>query len=134
MNLIKDIGIVLLGLIIGSTINMGFVELGGILITPPIGADLTTEAGLKSALSLMTPIHFIFPFLAHALGTLFGAWFAIRFTKTKHISAAYSIGMLFLLGGIMMVVSVGGPIWFIMMDLTLAYLPMAWLGYKLGKM
>jgi len=42
--------------------------------------------------------------------------------------------MLFLLGGIMMVVSVGGPIWFIMMDLTLAYLPMAWLGYRIGKM
>ena len=134
MIMIKDIGIVLLGLIIGAIVNMGFVELGGILISPPIGADLTTEAGLKSALSLMTPIHFLFPFLGHALGTLSGAWFSTRFTKTKHISAAYAIGIFFLIGGIMMVATVGGPTWFIMMDLTLAYLPMAWLGHRLGKM
>jgi hypothetical protein len=134
LNLIKDIGIVLLGFIIGSSINMGFVELGGILIPPPIGADLTTEAGLKSALSLMTPIHFLFPFLGHALGTLFGAWFSTRFTNTKHISAAYAIGIFFLIGGIMMVATVGGPTWFIIVDLTLAYLPMAWLGYRIGKM
>lgn len=133
MNRIKDIGIVILGLIIGAIVNMGFVELGGILIPPPIGADLTTEAGLKSAMSLMTPINFLFPFLAHAFGTCTGAWFATRFTKSKHISAAYAIGMLFLLGGIMMVFSVGGPTWFIMLDLIVAYLPMSWLGHRLGK-
>ncbi|MFM6956101.1 MAG: hypothetical protein ACKOX1_06065 [Ignavibacteria bacterium] len=134
MQILKDIGVFLIGLILGSTINMLLVEAGMIIIPAPIGLDLSTEAGLKSAMSMMSFEHFIFPFLAHALGTLFGAWFAIRFTNSKHISAAYSIGMLFLLGGIMMVVSVGGPIWFIMMDLTLAYLPMAWLGYRLGKM
>ena len=134
MHLLKDIGIVLLGLILGGTLNMLLVQAGMIVFPAPEGIDISTEAGLKSAMTIMSPIHFIFPFLAHALGTLFGAWFAIRFTKYKHISAAYSIGMLFLLGGIMMVFSVGGPTWFIMMDLTLAYLPMAWLGYKLGKM
>jgi len=134
MNLLKDIGIVLLGLILGGTLNMVLVEAGMLVFPAPEGIDISTEAGLKLAMSKMSFEYFIFPFLAHALGTLFGAWFAIRFTKNKHISAAYSIGMLFLLGGIMMVVSVGGPIWFIMMDLTLAYLPMAWLGYRLGKM
>jgi len=113
---------------------MLLIQTGMIVFPAPEGIDISTEAGLKLAMSKMSFEYFIFPFLAHALGTLFGAWFAIRFTKTKHISAAYSIGMLFLLGGIMMVVSVGGPIWFIMMDLTLAYLPMAWLGYRLGKM
>ena len=112
---------------------MLLVQTGMIVFTAPEGIDISTEAGLKSAMTIMSPIHFIFPFLAHALGTLFGAWFAIRFTISKHISAAYSIGMLFLLGGIMMVFSVGGPTWFIILDLTIAYLPMAWLGYRLGK-
>ena len=133
MNLLKDIGIVLLGLILGGTLNMLLVQTGVIFFPAPEGIDISTEEGLKSAMTIMSPIHFIFPFLAHALGTLFGAWFAIRFTKSKHISAAYSIGMLFLLGGIMMVFSVGGPTWFIILDLTIAYLPMAWLGYRLGK-
>ena len=107
MHLLKDIGIVLLGLILGGTLNMLLVQTGVIFFPAPEGIDISTEAGLKSAMTIMSPIHFIFPFLAHALGTLFGAWFAIRFTKSKHISAAYSIGMLFLLGGIMMVFSVG---------------------------
>jgi len=133
MHLLKDIGIVLLGLIIGGTLNMALVEAGMFVFPPPEGLDVSTEAGLKLAMSGMSFQHFIFPFLAHALGTLFGAWFAIRFTKSKHISAAYSIGMLFLLGGIMMVFSVGGPTWFIILDLTIAYLPMAWIGYRLGK-
>ena len=133
MHLLKDIGIVLLGLILGGTLNMLLVQTGVIFFPAPEGIDISTEAGLKSAMTIMSPIHFIFPFLAHALGTLFGAWFAIKFTKSKHISAAYSIGIVFLLGGIMMVFSVGGPIWFILLDLTIAYLPMAWFGYRLGK-
>lgn len=133
MHLLKDIGIVLLGLILGGTLNMVLVQTGMIVFPAPEGIDISTEAGLKSAMTIMSPIHFIFPFLAHALGTLFGAWFAIKFTKSKHISAAYSIGIVFLLGGIMMVFSVGGPIWFILLDLTIAYLPMAWFGYRLGK-
>ena len=31
-----------------------------------------------------------------------------------------------------MVVMVGGPAWFIACDLVLAYVPMAWLGGRLG--
>lgn len=134
MNLIKVIGMIILGLIIGAIVNMGLVELGGMLITPPIGADLTTEAGLQSAMSLMTPIHFLFPFLAHAFGTCSGAWFVTKFTKSQYTLAAYAIGIFFLIGGIMMVATVGGPTWFIIVDLTLAYLPMAWLGHRIGKM
>lgn len=132
--MIKVIGMIILGLIIGAIVNMGLVELGGILISPPIGADLTTEEGLQSAMSLMTPIHFLFPFLAHAFGTCSGAWIVTRFTQSQYTLAAYTIGIVFLLGGIMMVATVGGPTWFIMLDLTLAYLPMAWLGNRLGKM
>ena len=32
----------------------------------------------------------------------------------------------------MMVCTVGGPVWFIIIDLVFAYLPMAFLGGKLG--
>ena len=133
MQLLKDIAIVILGMILGGTLNMLFVEAGILVFPPPSGLDISTEEGLKVAMGLMSFEHFIFPFLAHALGTLFGAWFAIRFTKSKHVSAAYSIGMLFLLGGTMMAFSVGGPTWFIILDLTIAYIPMAWLGYRLGR-
>jgi hypothetical protein len=45
---------------------------------------------------------------------------------------AIFIGVLFLAGGITMVVMVGGPLWFILTDLLLAYIPMGILGGMLA--
>jgi len=69
MQLLKDIGIVLLGLLLGGTLNMVLVEAGMLVFPAPEGIDISTEAGLKLAMSKMSFEHFIFPFLAHALGT-----------------------------------------------------------------
>jgi hypothetical protein len=72
MQILKDIGIVLLGLILGGTLNMLLVQTGMIVFPAPEGINISTEAGLKLAMGKMSFEHFIFPFLAHALGTLFG--------------------------------------------------------------
>jgi hypothetical protein len=117
---------------LGSGINMIVVQAGTSVFPAPKGFDLSTEAGLKSAMPLMTFEYFIFPFLAHAMGTFSGAWFVARFSKTRPRSA-FGIGIAFLIGGIMMVATVGGPFWFSVLDLTVAYIPMAWLGYTLAK-
>jgi hypothetical protein len=45
---------------------------------------------------------------------------------------AICIGLLFLAGGISMVVMMGGPLWFICCDLLFAYIPMGYLGAKLA--
>jgi hypothetical protein len=132
MQLLKDIAIFIAGLIIGGTINMLLVETGMMLFPAPSGFDMSTEEGLKMAMNHLSFEHFIFPFLSHAIGTLTGAMFVSRFAQRKQITA-YGIGAAFLLGGISMIFMVGGPVWFIILDLTLAYIPMAWLGYRLGK-
>jgi hypothetical protein len=44
------------------------------------------------------------------------------------------IGLFFLAGGIAAVAYLGGPLWFIVADLGLAYLPMAYLGFGLAKL
>jgi hypothetical protein len=46
---------------------------------------------------------------------------------------AMTIGVFFLLGGVMMVILVGGPLWFIACDLLLAYIPMGFLGGFLAR-
>jgi len=47
---------------------------------------------------------------------------------------AMAIGFAFLAGGVMMVLMLPAtPVWFILLDLIVAYLPMAYLGYKLGQ-
>jgi VIT1/CCC1 family predicted Fe2+/Mn2+ transporter len=82
-------------------------------------------------MDLMGPEHFLMPFIAHALGTLAGAMLAARLSNA--LRPALSIGFLFFLGGAYMIYILPSPLWFSIADLMLAYLPMAWLGYRLGR-
>jgi len=119
------------GLLLGSVLNGSIVQYSYLLIPPPPGVDLTTEAGLQKAMYLMEPKHFLMPFLAHALGTLAGAMLAARLSNS--LRPPLAIGFLFFMGGAFMVYELPSPLWFNIADLGLAYLPMAWLGYRIGK-
>ena len=81
---------------------------------------------------LFTPVNFIPPFLGHALGTLVAAFLTARLAKTYTFGLALSAGLFFLIGGIAAVIMLGGPLWFKVLDLTIAYFPMAYLGYRLS--
>lgn len=128
--IIRNILAVIAGIIIGSIVNMGIINLSGSIIPPPEGSDLTTTEGLKAAMHLFEPKHFIMPFLAHALGTLIGAFVAAKIAATHKMKFAIAIGVFFLLGGISMVFMLPSPTWFTALDLILAYIPMAYLGGK----
>ncbi len=129
---VKNILIVIGGLLAGMAVNGGLIAIGPSIIPPPEGVDMTTTEGLIEGMKLLQPKHFIFPFLAHALGTLVGAFIVANFAETNKFNFAMLIGILFLMGGAMMVVMVGGPLWFNALDLIGAYFPMAWLGHRLA--
>ena len=131
--ILRNILAVIVGSVIGSVVNMGIIMLSGSVIPPPEGADLTTPEGLKASMILMEPRHFIFPFLAHALGTFVGAYIAARIAANRKMTMAMIVGVLFLIGGIANVLMLPSPMWFTVLDLVVAYLPMAWLGGKLAK-
>ncbi len=122
------------GFIIGSLVNMILVAVSGKIIPLPAGLNNKTAEGLAAGMHLMEPKHFVFPFLAHALGTLIGAFIATKLSNPKSIIEPMVIGVLFLAGGISMVFMVpNAPMWFNSIDLILAYIPMAYLGYVLGR-
>lgn len=123
---------VVVGFFFGSVVNMGFVNLGISLIPAPPGVDMSTPEGLKMGMALMEPRHFLFPWIAHAFGTLAGAAATARLAASHHLRLALVIGVLFLCGGLTMIFMVPSPMWFSAVDLLGAYLPMAWLGYKLA--
>ena len=128
----KNILGVVAGLIIGGVVNMGLIMISGSVIPPPEGVDPTNMESLQENMHLFSAKHFIFPFLAHALGTLVGALVAVKIAASQHMKLALGIGVFFLLGGITNAFMLPAPGWFIAVDLVLAYLPMALLGARLA--
>lgn len=131
--ILRNILAVVAGLIIGSAMNMGLIMLSSSVIPPPEGVDVTNMESLKASMHLFEPKHFIFPFLAHALGTLTGAAVAAMIAASHNMKFALGIGAFFLIGGIANVFMLPAPTWFVVTDLVLAYIPMGWLGGRLSK-
>jgi hypothetical protein len=128
--LLRNILAVIAGIIAGGALNMGIIMISGSVIPPPEGADVTTMEGLQAALPLFEPKHFIMPFLAHALGTLFGAYLTARIAASHQMNLA--VGLWFMIGGIANVLMLPSPMWFTMLDLGGAYIPMGYLGGRLA--
>jgi hypothetical protein len=103
-----------LGVLAGSALNMGLITIGGVLLPPPEGVDPNDLESIRANIGSYSPLQFVPPFVAHAAGTL---------------------GGVFLLGGIAVVAMIPEtPLWFMAVDLGLAYLPMAVLGHRLVRM
>lgn len=134
LNLVRNLLALLLGVVAGAAVNMALVSISPVLIPPPAGVDVTNTESLSLGIDLFEPKHFIMPFLAHALGTLTGALVAYLIAASYKIHFAYLIAVFFLCGGVAASLLIPGPLWFISMDLVLAYLPMAWLAIVLGKL
>lgn len=129
--IVRNILALIAGLVVGSAVNMGIIMVSGSIIPPPEGADVTTMEGLKASMHLFEPKHFIFPFLAHALGTLAGAIIAALIAVTHKMKFALGIGLFFIIGGIINIISLPSPLWFTILDLAGAYIPMGWIGGKI---
>jgi hypothetical protein len=130
--ILRNILAVITGWLVGSTVNMALINLGH-TVYPIEGVDVNNMEALAAVMPTMGPQYFIFPFHAHALGTLVGAVIAAGIGVSKQMGLAMIIGGLFFVGGIMVNVLIPGPLWFTVLDLLLAYFPMAFLGAKLAK-
>jgi hypothetical protein len=132
-NLLRNLGAVLAGILMGSAVNMALVIAGSLIIPPPPGVDLGQTESLRASGHLLQARHFLFPFLAHALGTFSGAGAAFLIAGSYRRVWAFAIGTFFLAGGIAAAFMIPAPGWFIVGDLLFAYLPMAWLATWLGN-
>jgi hypothetical protein len=124
----KNILAAIVGIVVGSAVNLGLVTIGMSVVPLPEGTDVSTMEALRESMKSLAPVNFIFPLLAHALGSFTGAFVAVKLAASHHMKFAIGIGVCFLIGGIAMVLNCGGPMWFIASDLLLAYIPIALLG------
>ena len=131
-NTTKNVVAVIVGLIIGGVVNMGIINLGSSIISPPPGVDPSDIESIKAHTSAYSAIHFVIPFLAHALGTLVGAFLAVKLSASKKQMLAWIVAAFFALGGSMMAFMLPEFLKYSIFDLIFAYFPMAWIGGKLA--
>ena len=132
MKIIRNIVGVIAGVLIGSYVNMFIVSIGPTFFPLPEGVNITTEEGLKAGMAYMKPEHFIAPFLAHAIGTLVATFLAALIVVHRRKNITRVISLLYMAGGAYMVAILPSPIWFNLLDLIVAYVPMGMLGYWLA--
>lgn len=133
MKIVRIIAGFLIGLVIGGVVNMSLIMAGPHIIPPPSGVDVTDAKSLAASIHLFSAKHFIFPFLAHAAGTFAGALTGFLIAGSHKSIVAYAIGVLFLCGGIAAAFMIPAPVTFIVIDLVIAYIPMAWLAVTAGR-
>jgi len=133
MKILRNALAIIVGFMTGSIVNMALVTTGPKVIPVPPGVDVIDPEKFAATAHLLKPENFIFPFLAHALGTLVGAVLAYLIAGSHQALFARIIGALFLAGGIAASNMIPAPKWFMVLDLAVAYLPMAWAGVWLGR-
>lgn len=98
-------------------------------IPPPQGFDPNDMATYR----LLGPKHLMSPFIAHAVPSFIGGLLAALIAASRKMTFALVVGGLHLLGGIAAAFMIPAPAWFVVLDLVVAYLPMAWLGAKVAR-
>ncbi|AWW32098.1 hypothetical protein DN752_19235 [Echinicola strongylocentroti] len=128
----RNIISILVGLTVGNAINMGLVMNSGMFVSFPAEMDLTTMENLKMALPLFEIRHFLIPFIAHAISTLAGSLLTALIAVSHKISYALIVGFCFMIGGMITIILLPLPAWFGILDIGLAYMPFAYLGWRLA--
>lgn len=131
--IIRNIVAVVIGCLAGSFVNFGIVTVGMALIPPPGDVDLQNLDTIKNSMESFGFQHYVFPFLAHALGTLVGAYLAALIGKTQKMTLAIIVGVFFLIGGIVNIMLLGAGVLVSAVDLIFAYIPMALIGGSLAR-
>jgi hypothetical protein len=130
--ILRNILAIIIGVVVGWTVNMSLIIASPHIIPPPDGVDVRDLQSLSESIHLFEPKHFVFPIPGASLGTLAGALVAFLVAAYYRSVFAFVIGAFFLVGGIAAARMIPAPIWFIILDLVAAYIPMAWIGTQLG--
>lgn len=89
---LRNVLAVIAGILIGSVANIAIVMLGGIAIAPPAGVDPSNMESVRASIHLFEAKHFLFPFLAHAVGALVGGLVASLIAGSKRMVMALIVG------------------------------------------
>lgn len=132
MTIVRNVLAFVVGVILGGVVNMSIITFVSPMFPLPEGVIPDDLESIKANIHRFSFWNLLVPFAAHALGTFVGAFVAAALAKSYKLPLALGIGALTMVGGIAAIAMIGGPVGFMIADLGLAYIPMAWIGGKLG--
>ena len=126
--MLRTIGAVILGLIVGMIVNMLILQINSLFFPLPENVDPTDYEALKTAMQSQPALAWIGVMAAHLGQAFVGGWVAARMGISRPVLLALIVGGLSLAGGIANAVMLSTPAWtWIEMPL---YLVVAWLAGK----
>jgi len=136
--ILRNILAVTAGTFLGGLVNMAIITLYPSIFPLPFDCPTTdNDAFMKCYMEnihLLEFKHLVSVFLAHALGTLTGAFLACKIGSSKKLLLAMLVGLLFFLGGLKICSDLNWqPLAFSIVDLIFAFFPFAWLGWIIAR-
>jgi hypothetical protein len=131
--MIRKILAVVLGFVAGSAFNMAMVTASSAVYPLPEGIDPNDFDAFKAhveAHGLATGA-LLMVLVAHAGGSLVSGFVCGLIAMRSWYAAAIGLGILWMCGGIAMLMMLPAPTWFAVADVVL-YIPAALLGVRLG--
>ncbi len=126
---IKNIFILIAGIMIAAIISFIIISLGHLVITPPLGMDTNDFESIKSNFHLFQTKHFVFPLIGHAISTFSASYFVSRYTDNNKLWFALGIGILFTILSTVMSIRIGQFNWISIVEIG-HYIPVSFLGFK----
>ena len=123
--MLRNIIAVVVGLFVGSLINMGLIRLNTEVLFPmPEGTSTEDTEAFNAYLAGLPATAFLVVMAAHLLQSLVGAFIAARIAAARPMLVAMIVGVLSLVGGVAALFMFEGPAW---MPVELPfYLILAW--------
>jgi hypothetical protein len=122
--MLRNVGAVLAGLVVGGVLNMLVLQVNTAILFPaPPGTDLADPAALGAYMATLPVTAFLVVVLAHQLQAFVGGWVAARL-GTAPVALALVVGALSALGGLGTLLLIPAPAW-MWLELPL-YFVVAW--------
>jgi len=128
----KQILAVIVGVIVGGLTIYAIESINMVRFPWPEDLSMEDKEAFAEYVSSLPVDAFITVIIAHLVGSFIAGFVCSKITPNKKLLLGTICGVLFLAGGIMNLVMIPHPLWFMVADL-LVFVPFAWLGAKLAK-
>jgi hypothetical protein len=122
--MIRNIGAVFVGLIVGSVANMALIMGSWAIYPPPEGLDMSDQAQMAAFIATLPTGAFLMAIVAHLAQAAIGGWVAARLAGSHPLRLAMIVGALSMLGGVANMFQIDAPTW-MWAEMPL-YLAVAW--------